>query len=163
MYLIVTIEATYLLERKRDIWLVEICSLALFGALLAGHYYSLLPSVDMPFVDVRLHHDPLFLILIWCWVAILNITVAMIGGFLVSVIRQDNEALRRGEEQLIGFLDTANDFIFSVAPDGRFLYLNRTSQGELGYSQDEVTTLTLDDVIEVVDQAIRSRRQRTKT
>lgn len=148
VYLIVTIEATYLLERKRDIWLVEICSLALFGALLAGHYYSLLPSVDMPFVDVRLHHDPLFLILIWCWVAILNITVAMIGGFLVSVIRQDNEALRRGEEQLISFLDTANDFIFSVAPDGRFLYLNRTSQDELGYSQDEVTALTLDDVIE---------------
>ncbi|HEX8918474.1 MAG TPA: sensor domain-containing diguanylate cyclase, partial [Chloroflexota bacterium] len=148
VYLIVTIEATYLLERRQDIWLVVLSSLALFAVLLAGHYYNVLPTVVMPFVDPLLHHDPLFLVLMWCWVAILNVTVAMIGLFLVSVIRQDNEALRRSEEHLINFLDSANDFIFSIAPDGRFLYLNRTSQRELGYGPDDVPALTIDDVFD---------------
>src|SRR5690606_25629559 len=80
--------------------------------------------------------------------------VAVLIGLLVSVyhtFRRETEALdvvrdinaqlareitvrRETEGRLQHFLDTAHDLIQSVAPDGRFLYVNRAWQETLGYS-----------------------------
>jgi len=43
--------------------------------------------------------------------------------------------------------ENASDLIQSVAPDGHFVYVNRAWQKMLGHSEDEVTNLTLWDII----------------
>ncbi|RII27199.1 MAG: GGDEF domain-containing protein [Geobacter sp.] len=149
VYLIVTIEASYLLEKRREVWIIGVVGSLLYGALLAGHYSQLIPYIMMPFVAEGLHHDVLYLILMWFWVVILNATVAFIGTFLMKVIRNDTEALRRSEERLVNFLDTANDLIFSIDSDGRFLYVNHAWQRILGYHPDEISSLKMFDLISV--------------
>jgi PAS domain S-box-containing protein len=45
------------------------------------------------------------------------------------------------------FCENANDLIQSIAPDGRFLYVNRIWRETLGYSEAEVEALDVFDVI----------------
>lgn len=57
------------------------------------------------------------------------------------------KALRESEERLQDFLDNANDLIQSVSPEGRFLYVNRAWKETLGYTDEEIKSLTLLDII----------------
>ena len=147
VYLIVTIEAAFLLPRAKDVWLVGAVGGTLYGLLLASHYSNALPVPAMPFVAASLHHDPLYFLLMWVWVAILNATVAIITAYLMTVIRREHQALRDSEERLCNFVDTANDLIFCVAEDGRFLYVNPEWQETLGYSLEDLSQLRLQDLI----------------
>ncbi|HEX5505686.1 MAG TPA: EAL domain-containing protein [Thermomicrobiales bacterium] len=56
-------------------------------------------------------------------------------------------ALRASEARLQDVLDNASDLIHSVAPDGRFLAVNRAWRATLGYDQDDLAALTLFDVL----------------
>jgi diguanylate cyclase (GGDEF)-like protein/PAS domain S-box-containing protein len=147
VYLIATIEASYLLENREEVWLVGAAGAFMYGVLLTAHYVGVIPDVVMPFVDKALHHDALYLLLMWFWVAILNATVAIIGTFLMAVIRSDTEALRRSEERLVNFLDTASDLIFSITPDGHFLYVNEAWQQVLGYRLEDVAQMKMLDIV----------------
>lgn len=147
VYLIVTIEAAFLLPRSKDVWLIGAIGGALYGLLLGSHYSNALPVPAMPFVAESLHHDPLYFLLMWVWVAILNSTVAIITAYLMTVIRREHQALRDSEERLCNFVDTANDLIFCVAEDGRFLYVNPEWQETLGYSLEDLNELRLQDLI----------------
>lgn len=54
-----------------------------------------------------------------------------------------------GRERLFReMLDSANDLIHSVTPEGRFLYVNRAWLDALGYSPEEVENLRLMDIID---------------
>jgi len=57
------------------------------------------------------------------------------------------EALQESEERFRDLLENANDLIQSVAPDGHFLYVNKAWRKILGYSEKEVASLTLWDII----------------
>ena len=92
---------------------------------------------------------------------------AVLIGLLVSVyntFRRETEALetvrdinaqlareittrRETEGRLQHFLDTANDLIQSVAPDGRFLYVNRSWHETLGYSDHDLERLEFFDIL----------------
>jgi len=61
--------------------------------------------------------------------------------------RETEKALRESEEGCWDLLENANDLIQSVAPDSRFLYVNRTWREALGYSREEVAGLSLFDII----------------
>lgn len=61
--------------------------------------------------------------------------------------QQTIEALEASEEQYREVLENANDLIQSVAPDGRFQYVNRAWREALGYSEGEVRRLTLGDIV----------------
>jgi diguanylate cyclase (GGDEF)-like protein/PAS domain S-box-containing protein len=147
VYLVVTIEAAFLLESGHDVWRAGAIGAFLYGLVLAGNYSGAFPHVTMPFVNDELHHDTVHIVLMWCWVAILNATVAIISSYLMSVIRRDTEALQESEEQLCTFVDSANDLIFSVAPDGRFLYVNHAWQQVMGYSIADLSTRALTDIL----------------
>lgn len=147
VYLIVTIEASFLSERKRDVWLAGAIGGFLYGSLLALEHFRIVPNVRMPFVDAELHHDPLYLLLIWLWVSILNAAVALIGSFFMTVIRRETVAVRESEERLASFLDTANDLIMTIAPDGRFLYVNDAWQKALGYTFEEAAELSFFNIV----------------
>jgi PAS domain S-box-containing protein len=93
--------------------------------------------------------------------------LAVLTGLMISVyntFRRETEALdvvrdinaqlareittrRETEGRLQHFLDTANDLIQSVAPDGRFLYVNRAWQETLGYSEHDLENHGLFDLL----------------
>ena len=54
---------------------------------------------------------------------------------------------REVEGRLQHFLDTANDLIQSVAPDGRFLYVNRAWHDTLGYTDPDLERLAFFDIL----------------
>lgn len=147
VYLIVTIESSFLLERKGDVWSIGTIGAILYGSLLVLEYKGILAPVKMPFVDQQLHRDLLYLVLIWFWLVILNAITAIIVTFLMSVIRRETRLLRESEERLLTFLDSANDLIQSNLPDGRFLYINRAWQQVMGYTLDELAGSTLFDLL----------------
>ena len=76
------------------------------------------------------------------------------GKTLVLAVARDiternrvEEALRESEERFRDLFENANDLIQSVAPDGRFLYVNKAWREKLGYKEWEVANLTLWDII----------------
>ena len=142
-----TLEAAILFDRQRDVFVFGLLGGLLYGALLVAEYADVVPSVNMPFVDSDLHYDALYLTLMWFWVSLLNAGMAVVGGFLMTVIRSENRALKRSEERLVDFLDTANDLIFSVTPRGRFLYANRAWKKALGYDLEAQPDLSVLDIM----------------
>ncbi|MFA6333087.1 MAG: PAS domain S-box protein, partial [Methanoregula sp.] len=51
------------------------------------------------------------------------------------------------QEQRYHDLQNANDLIQSIAPDGHFLFVNKKWQDTLGYTGNELATLTLFDIV----------------
>jgi len=147
VYLIVTIEAAFLLDRTLEVWLLGSLGALLYGALLAAEYGNLLTYVRMPFVDLSLHHDALYLALNWLWVGLLNATVSILAAVLMSALRRQTEAVRTSEERLSGFLDSANDLIFSFSADGRLRYANQMWRRTLGFGPEDLPGLNILDLV----------------
>ena len=61
--------------------------------------------------------------------------------------RKAERVLQESEERLQDFLDNAHDLIQSVAPGGKFLYVNRAWTEVLGYSAEEAGRLNFFDLI----------------
>lgn len=55
--------------------------------------------------------------------------------------------LRESEERYRDLIENANDFIMSAAPDGSLLYTNRTARAALGYTEQEISGLSVVDVL----------------
>ena len=153
VYLLVTIEAAFLLPRQKDVWMVGAVGGAFYGILLAGHYAEVIHPIHMPFLPAALPYDGLFLLLILCWVAILNSAVALITAYFMSVIRNEHMAFGLSQERLQNFVDNANDLIFSCSADGRFLFVNPVWQDQMGYSADELATMHFQDLVELDQQS----------
>jgi PAS domain S-box-containing protein len=71
--------------------------------------------------------------------------------------RQAERLIQEKEERLQDFLDNAYDLIQSVDPDGRFIYVNQAWKNALGYSDEDVETLTL---FHILDPSCRERCKR---
>jgi diguanylate cyclase (GGDEF)-like protein/PAS domain S-box-containing protein len=61
--------------------------------------------------------------------------------------RQMEKRLHESEERYIDIFDNTSDLIQCITPDGHFGYTNRTWRETLGYSEQEVHSLTLLDVL----------------
>lgn len=60
---------------------------------------------------------------------------------------EDEDALARSEAKYRELLENANDLVQSVAPDGRFQFVNRAWKTTLGYNDEEVCNLTIWEVV----------------
>jgi PAS domain S-box-containing protein/excisionase family DNA binding protein len=56
-------------------------------------------------------------------------------------------ALRESEERCRMLVDNTQEMVQSVAPDGRFLFVNKTWHKTLGYTKKDLESLTLHDII----------------
>jgi len=147
IYLVVSLEAAVLLERKREVWLMGAFGALFYGGLLLLEYQAWVSHVPIPFVDSQLHHNWLHVTLMWSWVSLLNATMAYVGSYLMGVIRSENQAVRAGEERLTDFLDSATDLIFCFGPDGQMLYANPMWQRLTGYDFDALSQLSIFDIM----------------
>lgn len=149
VYLMATIEAAFLLPRRIDVWLVGAAGAAMNGLLLASYYFGLLRPVPIPFISNGLAYDGFFLCLCWVWIATLNTTVALISAFFMSIIRKEQSALSLSQKRLQDFVDTANDLIFCISPDGRLRYVNPVWQKTMGYSLADLESTPFHDLIDM--------------
>ncbi|MEM6793788.1 MAG: PAS domain S-box protein [Acidobacteriota bacterium] len=69
--------------------------------------------------------------------------------------RRDEEALATSEAKYRDLLENAHDLIQSVAPDGRFQFVNRAWKETLGYSDEEVRSLTIWQVVRPASEGPR--------
>ena len=148
VYLIVTLEAAVLLEKKEEVWGLGALGGLAYGGLLALEFQGILPSVRMPFVEPGVHGNALYLILMWFWVSILNSAMATIGPFLMGIVRRDYKALKKSEQRLLDFIESANDLIFSFTPEGHILYVNAAWKRSLGYGPEESSGLSLFNLVD---------------
>ena len=61
--------------------------------------------------------------------------------------RQAERQLKESEERYRDLFENANDLIQSATPDGSLIYVNRAWREALGYSEEEVSRLSLFDII----------------
>lgn len=66
----------------------------------------------------------------------------------ISERLQAEKKLRKSEERYRDLIESASDLIQMVQPDGTILYANRAWRDTLGYSEEEVGNLTLEDIID---------------
>jgi diguanylate cyclase (GGDEF)-like protein len=94
IYLLATLEAAFLLERRRAVWLVGAAGGLMYGALLVAEFEGFLPQHSMPFVDLSLTRQFGYVMLLWLWVSIMNGTVAIIAAYLMQTIRKREHDLK---------------------------------------------------------------------
>lgn len=147
-YLLVTLEAAFLFDKRREVWGIGAIGALLYGLLLVAEDADLIPMIRMPFTE---ENDPsvLFEVLMWLWVAGLNATIAFFGAFLMGKIRDDHGKVQESEEALMGFITSVHDLIFCCKLDGRLLYLNRVGHNLLGVVQGAVGATSLFELLEL--------------
>ncbi len=62
-------------------------------------------------------------------------------------LRRTEEALRKSEERYRDLFENASDLIQSCAPDGKLMFANRAWCEALGYTADEIPSLSIFDII----------------
>jgi len=65
----------------------------------------------------------------------------------ITRMKRDQEALRASEERYRDLFENATDLIQSVDADGRFQYVNEAWKKALGYSEQDLEDLRLQDII----------------
>lgn len=136
VYMIVTLEAAYLLDIQRDVWVIGGAGWLSYCLLLLAESMDIIPSVKMPFVDLALNHNGHYLFLMALWVVIMNAVTALIANSLMTVIRREALIAREGEERFLNFIDNATDLIHCITPDGEILFMNSAMRAALDYEQD---------------------------
>lgn len=146
-YLLVTLEAAFLFDKKREVWGIGVIGALLYGLLLSAEQLDFIPSIRMPFMEEETP-SILFELLMWFWVAGLNAIIAFFGAFLMGKIRADQRTVQESEEALVGFIASAHDLIFCCRLDGSLLYLNRVGYDLFG---GEPETLGATSVFDFTD------------
>jgi len=65
----------------------------------------------------------------------------------VTERKRAEEILQESEEKYRDLFENTNDLIQSVTPEGRFRYVNNAWRKTLGYSEEDVSNLTIFDII----------------
>lgn len=93
VYLLVSLEAAYLLGRKKGVLFVSLIANCSYLTVVLAEYSGTLPSVQMPFDMNHLQHDPSYCTAMVLWVSVTNIIVASTGAFLITVMKAREEDL----------------------------------------------------------------------
>ena len=148
MYLLVTLESAFLFERRWDVWSIGTLGSLLYGVLLLAEALHVLTPGSMPFIDVSLYDDALYQSLHWLWVSGVNAAVAIIGAYLMDVLRGEHVLVKESSDALLGFVNSAHDIIFCCRTDGTILYANSICRGMLGIDSLSATPRSIYDFVD---------------
>jgi PAS domain S-box-containing protein len=65
----------------------------------------------------------------------------------VTAQKQAEEALKESEERYRAFAESTHEIIQSIGTDGSILFVNKAWHNILGYSEEDLNAITLDDII----------------
>jgi diguanylate cyclase (GGDEF)-like protein len=95
MYMVLTLEASLILEKGSDTFAIALGGILAYGGLLMLEYYGLIRSVKMPFENNLLQQTLAYEVIKWAWVSVTNLCLAFIGVFMMKTIRDREEHLRQ--------------------------------------------------------------------
>ncbi|MDD2335025.1 MAG: GGDEF domain-containing protein [Geobacteraceae bacterium] len=95
IYPFLTLEASLLLERRRDTWIFCIVTILAFGILIAAEASELLNPVDFPFITEDQQQDPRYALLLWTWTVVMMVAMTTIGSHIVRVNRRKELSLKQ--------------------------------------------------------------------
>lgn len=94
MYMVLTLEAALIMERRSDTYAIAMGGALAYGGLLTFEYYGLIPPVPMPFENNALQQNYSYDMIKWAWVTIANFCVALVGAFMMDTVRRRESQLR---------------------------------------------------------------------
>jgi diguanylate cyclase (GGDEF)-like protein len=95
MYLVLTIEAAFIMDRPRDSHVIAAAGSLAYGALLVFEYRGLLQRVPMPFyAGTALQYSLPYSALKWAWMTISSLCVTWIGSCMMQTIRSRERQLQ---------------------------------------------------------------------
>jgi diguanylate cyclase (GGDEF)-like protein len=95
MYLVLTLEAVFMMDRRRDCHFIAAAGSLAYGALLVAEYNGLLRPVPMPFyAGTALQFSLPYAILMWGWMTITNLCVTWVGSYMMQTIRTREKQLQ---------------------------------------------------------------------
>ena len=94
MYMVITLEAALIMDKKSDTYAIALGSSIAFGGLLTLEYYRILPSVRMPFENNVLQQNYSYDMIKWAWITITNFCVAFVAAFMMETVRRREARLR---------------------------------------------------------------------
>jgi len=75
-------------------------------------------------------------------------TLALSFSKMAQTIQESINTLKESEEQYRHLFETTSDLIQTMTPDGKILFVNRAWSEKLGYTEEDLTSLKLGDIIQ---------------
>ena len=94
MYLVLTLEASLIMDKKSDTYAIALCGTAALGCLFSLEFYGILSPVKMPFENNALQHSSAYGLIKWAWISITNFCVAFVAAFMMDSVRRRETVLR---------------------------------------------------------------------
>lgn len=95
VYMLITVEAAFVLESQGEALLIGLVGAGLYGALLLAEMGHGLTPVSMPMVNNALQRNGTYVALVWTWVTMMNGATAVVSGKFAAIIRKNEQALRK--------------------------------------------------------------------
>ena len=95
MYLVVTLESVLVMEKYSDTFAFALGASLAYGGLLQFEFYGIIQPVSMPFENLSLQQNLAYDVTKWAWVTMINMSVAVIGVYLMKTIRHREDELKK--------------------------------------------------------------------
>lgn len=100
MYSLFILEATFILPRSRDAWLLAAVCMALLGSVEWLELAGVLPHAAIPYAEPGLHADVIFVLVRYLWQVAVLAGTAWVATLLVGDVRHQIESLRASQTVL---------------------------------------------------------------
>lgn len=96
MYVVIIIEAAFILPRRADVWLMVGASSTLYAIVLAGDYLNWFPAVNLPFIEGGLNANLAYMLVRYLWTSTILGAAALLGMLMMKSIHSREAELREG-------------------------------------------------------------------
>ena len=125
IYLVISLEAAFLFQLRRFIVITCMINSTLFALVLWAGYHNILAIIDLDLFSSPHKNDPQYLILLWFWVSILNVTATIVGLFFNHAITAEAREVTSRENRLQNFMENAQDLILAFDENKKIHYVNK--------------------------------------
>ncbi|WP_321530353.1 EAL domain-containing protein [uncultured Desulfuromonas sp.] len=132
LYVVIALEATFLLRRPREVVIISSLGAALFAAILCAGNYGNVPQFNLHLLDNIGPQHTIGRVLLWLWACFLGGSATLIGSSFNSALTNESQETLSRENQLQRFMESAQDLIFAFDADNRIHYLNEAARQRLG-------------------------------